>query len=125
MSDIPVPRRLVLMIDDDEELYTLVAMTIECDDLPIDVRYAASGDTGKQMFRDLQPNIELIVLDYHIKDDRGDELARHFRDSSYTGPMLGASSDYTVEPLFKQAGCLLFCRDKSKLPDRIREILGL
>lgn len=85
------PRLIVLMVDDDEDDYTLVRAAFEASPIKVDLRWVEDGQeamdyllhAGKYMDRDTFPRPDLILLDLVLPRKDGFETLKDIKGHPY------------------------------------------
>lgn len=85
----PSPKRVVLLVDDDRDLHTLVRSRLrrlKIDDL--ELRTANDGAEALALLPDLRGTLGLILSDVNMPRVDGHALLRRARDTGYAGPFV-------------------------------------
>jgi|GEM_PF-2016014 len=75
----------ILIVDDDDSIRNLLAEMLSLQN--INTLEASSGEEAKEIFLKLQQTIDLIILDYQLKDLNGEKILKFIREKDKEIPV--------------------------------------
>jgi PAS domain S-box-containing protein len=79
----------ILIADDEDSIRTLLAEMLSLQNF--NVLEASSGEQAKELFIKSQDILDLVILDYHLKDTTGEEILKFIRERNKDIPVFIAS----------------------------------
>lgn len=79
----------ILIADDEDSIRTLLAEMLNLQNF--NVLEASSGEQAKELFIKSQDILDLVILDYHLKDTTGEEILKFIRERNKDIPVFIAS----------------------------------
>lgn len=85
----------ILIVDDEDSIRTLLAEMLRLQNF--NVIEASSGEEAKEAFIKSENLLDLVILDYHLKDTTGEEILKFIRERNKEIPVFIASGVIDAE----------------------------
>lgn len=107
----PKTKGSILIVDDDEDLLKYLTTLL---DTKYTVHTATSGEAAKAA-----PVVDLVLIDQHLPDTKGDRLARHFRSQDIPFAFISGDTSDDTRAKIRRSGALGKLTKPLDKPDEI------